>query len=343
VAPSSFTLPTPRNTDPRAAPVLRWGILAPGVIAGDFVSALHKHTDQAVVAVGSRNAERAAEFATTHGIDRSYGSYEALVADPDVDVVYVAAPHSEHVRLALLAIAAGNHVLVEKPLATSEADGRLIIDAARAAGVFAMEAMWTRFLPQTDITSQLLERGDLGELTFAFADFAGLAPTDPTGRLMDPALGGGALLDLGVYVVWWAMFALGRPVDVAARGMIGPTGVDLQAALILTAESGAQAQLSTGLRGRTVHAATIAGSLASVEMVTPFWSAGGLRVVGADGSVLADWSDPFGRPARQGLSYQAAEVARCIAEGRQESLLHPNEDALAVLATIDEARRQIHA
>ncbi|MCU1529066.1 MAG: oxidoreductase, partial [Frondihabitans sp.] len=198
---TSERLPAPRFTDPRDAPALRWGILAPGVIANDFVDSLLRHTDQRVVAVGSRSAERAAAFAAKHGAERSYGSYEQLVSDPRVDVVYVASPHSEHEEHALLAIAAGKHVLIEKPIAVDAAGARRIADAARAAGVFVTEAMWTRYRPQSDIVRQILERGDLGAVRIVTADFGGYATYDPTSRLFDPALAGGALLDLGVYPV----------------------------------------------------------------------------------------------------------------------------------------------
>jgi predicted dehydrogenase len=340
-ARSSFVLPRPRSVDPRDAPVLKWGVIAPGEIAGDFVAALHAHTDQAVVAVGSRSADRAAAFATAHGIDRAYGDYEALVADPEVDVVYVAAPHSEHTRLALLAIAAGKHVLVEKPLATTAPEAQRIVDAARRAGVFAMEAMWTRYLPQSDIVRRLLEGGDLGDVRFVAADFAGGPVQDRAGRILDPALGGGALLDLGVYVVSWASFVFGPPEGLTVRGTLGPTGVDLQASLILDHPGGAQALLFAGLTAPTPWTATVAGSTARVEVAPPFWAASGLRVVGADGTLLAHWQDPYGRPGRMGLCYQAAAAARYIAEGRTESPLHPNDEAVAVLAVLDEARHRL--
>ena len=193
-------------------------MLAPGEIANDWTTTLHANTDQRVIAVASRSAERAQQFAATHGIPRSYDSYELLVADPDVDVVYIAAPHTEHRRLALLAIAAGKHVLVEKPIGVSAAEAQDIADAARAAGVFAMEAMWSRFLPQTTIIARLLADGALGELRTASADFGFPANPDPQGRHLNPALGGGGLLDIGVYTIWFDTFALGDPSSIEATG-----------------------------------------------------------------------------------------------------------------------------
>jgi len=338
-----FSLPGPRHPDPADAPALRWGVLGPGVIAADFTKALHAHTTQRVVACGSRSAERAAAFAAEHGVERAHGSYEALVDDPGVDVVYVATPHSEHLEHALLAIAAGKHVLIEKPMAATADQARRIVVAAREAGVFAMEAMWTRYLPQTDIARQLLDDGALGEVRVVTADFGGNATYDPTGRLWNPALAGGALLDLGVYVVSWASFALGAPAGIIASGSLAPTGVDEQAALVLSTVSGAQALLSTTLRAGTPSLATISGSAGRIETDAPFWGPSGLRVHRADGSLAAHWRDAYGRPHRQGMSYEGAALARYVAEGRTESPLHSLDEAVSTLATIDEARRQLGA
>lgn len=335
-------LPAPRHTDPADAPPLRWGVIGPGVIAGDFTRALHAHTRQRMVACGSRSAERAAAFAAAHGVDRAYASYEALVGDPEVDVVYVATPHSEHLEHALLAIRAGKHVLIEKPMAADADQAGQIAAAAKEAGVFAMEAMWTRYLPQTDIARQLLADGALGEVRVVTADFGGRATFDATGRLWDPALAGGALLDLGVYVVSWASFALGAPVGIVATGTLAPTGVDEQAALVLTSAGGGQALLSTGLRAGTPSLATISGSDARIETDSPFWAASGLRVLRTDG-VVVHWTDPYNRPYRQGMSYEAAALARYVAEGRTESPLHSLDEAVSTLATIDEASRQLGA
>ncbi|WP_345763627.1 Gfo/Idh/MocA family protein [Diaminobutyricibacter sp. McL0608] len=334
------TLPTPRHTDPADAPPLRWGILAPGVIANDFVDALRAHTRQQVVAVGSRTLERAAAFAARHGFERAYGSYEELVADPDVDVVYVASPHSEHAAHAHLVIAAGKHVLIEKPMAVTAAEARGIAEAARAAGVFAMEAMWTRYLPQTDIARQLLADGMLGEVKVVTADFGGAAAYDPAGRLWAPALAGGALLDIGVYVVSWASFALGAPESVIATGELAPTGVDAQVALVLTSPGGGQALLSTSLLSGTPSLGSISGTAGRIETDSPFWGPSGIRFHGSGGTVL-HWADPFGRPYRQGMSYEAAALARYVTDGLTDSPLHPLDEAITTLQTIDEARRQV--
>ncbi|MDQ1576278.1 MAG: hypothetical protein QOH55_1428 [Microbacteriaceae bacterium] len=334
-------LPLPRFPDPRDAPSLRWGILAPGGIANDFVDSLRAHTGQRVVAVGSRNADRAAAFAARHEIERSYGSYEELVADPGVDVVYIASPHTEHTPNALLAIAAGKHVLIEKPMAATAAEAQEIADAARAAGVFAMEAMWTRYLPQTDIARQLLEAGSIGEVRVVTADFGAAAEFDPTSRLFDPRLAGGALLDIGVYPVSFASFAMGAPASVIASGELAPSGVDAQAALILTGPNGAQALLSTGVIARTPWTASISGTLGRIDIHSPFWCASGVTVHDAEGHTIGTWLDESGRPDRQGMCYQAAALARYVAAGLTESPLHSLDETVSIIATIDEARRQL--
>ncbi len=198
--------PTPRLAatavpDPMDAPPVRWGVLGPGGIANTFASALRAGTRSEVVAVGSRSADRASGFARRHGVARSYGSYEALVADPDVEAVYVASPHSEHHAHALLALGAGKPVLVEKAFTRSLAEADEVLGAARAGGLFAGEAMWSRYLPQYDVVRRTVEAGTVGDLVLLQADHGQrLWPGGPQ-RLSDPALAGGSLLDLGVYPI----------------------------------------------------------------------------------------------------------------------------------------------
>jgi predicted dehydrogenase len=339
----STELPAPRFPDPRDAPILRWGVLAPGTIANDFVDSLRRHTDQRVVAAGSRTLERAEEFARAHDIANAYGSYEELVADPDVDIVYIASPHSLHEEHALLAIRAGKHVLIEKPIAPTADAARRIVDAARAAGVFAAEAMWTRYRPQSDVVRQLVESGAVGDVRIVFADFGGAADFDPSSRLFDPALAGGALLDLGVYVVAWSSFLLGTPAAVAARGALAPTGVDAQAALVLSSPSGAQSLLSASINAPTPANSVISGTAGRIEVDSPFWNADTVRLYDADGSLVGSWTDEAARPARQSLCYQAAAAARYIDAGLTESPLHDLDETIAIMETLDEARHQVRA
>ncbi len=331
-------LPPARTPDPSDAPTLRWGVLAPGRIAGAFVDAVRRHTRQRVVAAGSRSAERAAAFAAEHGIDRAHSSYDQLVADPEVDIVYVAAPHSRHRALALLAIAAGKHVLVEKPFARNASEAAEVIAAARSAGVAAMEAMWTRFLPQSDVIRQLLADGVLGEVTTVLADHGQYFDVDPTSRLFAPELAGGAMLDLGVYPVSFASSVLGTPDAVTAVGDRTGTGVDAQVSMVLVSGA-AQACLNTNLRARTPTTASISGTAARLEIGDPFYAPAPFTVTSRTGEVLARDRDPVTN--HLGMCYEAAHLATLVAEGRTESPLYPLDETVGVLGTIDEVRRQV--
>ena len=332
-------LPEPTNTPLRGGTALRWGILAPGVIADAWTTTVHANTDQRVVAVASRDAGRAAEFARRHGIRTSYGDYEQLVADPDVDVVYIAPPHTEHKRLALLAIAAGKHVLVEKPLATSEADAREIFDAATAANVFAMEAMWNRFLPQTTIIRRLLDDGVLGDLRLAAAEFGEVFGYDPTSRAFDPALGGGALLDIGIYSLWWTTFVLGAPTSMVVRGSLAPTGVEEQAVVVTQHDPAAVGIATSTMMASIPNTASVTGEDARIEVDRPFWEPGGFRLTAGDEQL--SFTDPSPIRGRGGLTYQATAVAAHVANGLREAPEHPHARTLEILRIIDDARREL--
>lgn len=342
------SLPAARTPDPSLAPPLRWGVLAPGRIAAGFTEALHRRTRQRVVAVGSRSAERAATFAQRFGIARSYDSYRAVVEDPQVDAVYVASPHSEHHAQALLAIAAGKPVLVEKAFTRNAGEAREVVDAAAAAGVLVMEAMWTRFLPQTDVLGQLLADGALGEVTTVLADHGQHFAPDPTDRLFDRHLAGGALLDLGVYPLSLASFVLGVPgthpsagdgPDVVAVGTLTETGVDAQVSLVLSAGR-AQACLSTTLLAVTPTTAAICGTAGRVEFTGPFYAPATMTLwpTGSD--------DPLVRPADDlpgsgGMAYEAAHFATLVDDGATVSPLLPPSESVAVLGLIDGVRRRL--
>jgi predicted dehydrogenase len=330
-------LPTARTPNPLDAPPLRWGVLAPGRIAAAFVTAVSRYTRQRVVAVGSRSLDRAQAFASAHGIDRAVGSYAELVDDPAVDVVYVASPHSEHASQALLTIAAGKHVLVEKAFTRNAAEARQVVAAARAAGVLAMEAMWTRFLPQTDVIAQLLADGALGQVTTVLADHGQYFTPDPHGRLFNPALAGGALLDLGVYPISFASFVLGAPDTVVATGALTDAGVDAQVSMTLVTGS-AQACLNTTLLARTPTTASISGSAGSIELSGPFYAPGTLTLTTGAGRSVRE-PDPI--EGHLGLCHEAAHVAQLVADGATESPLLPLDETVRILRTIDEIRRQV--
>jgi predicted dehydrogenase len=325
----------------RGGPVLRWGVLAPGEIAGDFAATVRRNTDQTVAAVASRSIERGRRFAERHGIERVHASYEALVADPDVDIVYVAAPHSEHVRLGLLAIGAGKHVLIEKPIATSASEAEAIAAAARAAGVFVAEAMWTRYLPQFDVLTQLLERGDLGMIRLATAEVGWAVDPETPSRLLDPELAGGVALDMGVYGYWFAQFAIGRPEWVRAVGSFTSSGVDQQAVVAIAGPEGRHAAVTTSMAVTASGLAGIFGTLGSARFLDPFVFPA--RFVVETAGERHEWADVGGLTGREALAWQTTAIARYIDQGRTESPVHGLDDAIAVLRTIDTVREQLKA
>ncbi|WP_243076433.1 Gfo/Idh/MocA family protein [Microbacterium sp. SS28] len=339
-----LTLPSPRPW-PEARP-LRWGILAPGGIAERFAQALQRRTSQRVVAVGSRSADRAEAFAQAHGIPRSYGDYRALVEDPEVDAVYVASPHSAHVELALLAISAGKHVLVEKPLATTGDDARRILDAARAAGVFAMEAMWTRYLAQSDIVRQVLADGALGEVTSVAADFGFSIPYLPEHRLFDPSQAGGALLDAGVYPVSFISSVLGAPGELSAIGSLAASGVDDQA-IVSFSYPGAVATATTSLKAWLPVTAVVAGTAGRLEVGPGFLGPTTVRLSRFDQGwepEVAEWTDAaFAGPGQEGLACQAEAFAGFVEQGLVESPIHRHDEVVAIVDALDRAQQQIFA
>lgn len=322
---------------PIAAPSIRWGILGPGGIAASFTSAVLRHTRGHVVAVGSRSAEHAERFAAEWEIARAHSSYRQLVEGPEVDVVYVASPHSEHCEHALMAIAAGKHVLVEKAFTRNVTEARLVLDAADAAGVFAMEAMWTRFLPHVAAIRDVIARGEIGEVVGLIADHGqNMRHLPQTHRLHARELAGGALLDLGVYPVSFAHDLLGAPDRVRALGSLTATGVDGQISMTLGFGEAMQASLHTTLWARTATTAVIFGSAGRIEVATDFYRPTSFEVVRDDGM---RWS--FTSEVADGLQFEAAHVARCLAQGRRESDRMTWQDTLEVMATMDEVRRQV--
>lgn len=330
-------LPLARTADPRSAPGLRWGVLGTGWIADRFVTAIQKHSSQRIAAVGSRSIHSATEFAQRFGIDRAHGSYEELVSDPDLDVVYIASPHNAHLPHALLSLRAGKHTLVEKPLALNAEQGRRIADEARSRGLFCMEAYWTAFLPKFDVLRQLLDADVLGDITAVVADFGEWF--SPSHRIHRPELAGGPMLDLGTYLISLVLDVVGPPDDIVASGTATSTGVMGQTAILLSRRD-QQAVLHTTILANTSTAATIAGTAATIQIDGPFYQPGGFTLTGVTGATRLRYDEP--RIAHEGLHYQAAEVARRIAAGETGSPLRPLSASIGVLQVMDEVRRQTH-
>lgn len=341
--PTSFPVAQNFETD-SGEPSLGWGILGPGWIADGLVSAMRRHTIQRPVAVGSRSVDRAAAFAERHGIERAYGSYEQVVEDPAVDVVYVAAPQSEHLRLGLMAIAAGKHVLIEKPMAITAADARTLADAAAQAGVFLMEAMWARYLPQSAVVRAVLAEGLLGDIRGVVADHGQAIPVDPAHRLYRRELGGGALLDLGIYTVQLDSLVLGEPAAVTAIGGMTETGVDAYSTLVLDHGPSVQSTLTTTILARTPTTASIIGTEGRLDFGSAFYLPTTMSLVGPDfGAPSVDWVDPTGRALFDGLSWEMTALASFVGEGRLESPVHTLDETVSILRTIDRALEQVEA
>jgi predicted dehydrogenase len=332
---SAFEFPAPRVPDPADAPSLRWGIAGPGWIGERFTESLARHGSQRVTAVGSRSLGRAEAFAAPRGL-RAHGSYESLAADPEVDVVYVAVPHTAHFEVALAALEAGKHVLVEKPFGINAAEAEKIAGAARARGLFAAEALWTVFLPSYDVARQLIREGRLGSLTAVMGDYGEYLP--PSHRAHSPALAGGPLLDLGIYLIALATDILGEPDRVLGIGQALPNGVNGQLSAMLGFSGGAQATLATTMLGYTPAQLTVLGAEAAMTFDGPFNSPGGLTVRTADGESHR-WDGAAGDHVA-GLHFQAAAVARAIAAGQTEVAERPLEASILALRVADELRRQ---
>jgi predicted dehydrogenase len=321
---------------------LRWGIIGPGRIARKLAADFAVVDGCELVAVGSRDPARAKAFVA--GLPpapaepvRPYGSYADLLADPGVDVVYIATPHRQHAAIAVAALTAGKAVLVEKAFTCTVSGAQTVMDTAKAHRLFAMEAMWTRFVPLVVRLRELLADGVIGEVRSVHADLGVTHEFDPADRLWDPAQGGGALLDLGVYPVAFAQMILGEPGSVEVHGNLGRTGVDEDVALLLGYDSGAWAMLDCSLRLPLAGAASVIGSAGRIDVLPRFHHPVDmvLRRTGHDPT-------PVGLPMLAGgYAHQLIEVRDRIAAGHLESAVMPLRDTLSVLRTLETALRRL--
>jgi predicted dehydrogenase len=316
--------------------VVRWGILSTGRIAKAFAKAL-KDTPGAVLAgVGSRTLADAQAFAQNFG-GAAYGSYEELVAADDVDLIYVGTPHPLHVENVRLALNAGKGVLCEKPFTMNRAEAEELVALAREKKLFLMEAMWTRFMPALAEVRRIIESGEIGPVHQVNAELGFKSEAGPEHRLFNRELGGGALLDLGIYPLSIAVALLG-PVDkVTAQADLGPTGVDEQTGFLLRHSKGGMSVCSCSLRARLPSELTIAGERGHVRMNTMFHHAQTVTVVRADGIARTVPTPYLGN----GYVHEAIEAQRCWKQGLIESPGMTHEDSLALMGVMDEVRRQV--
>jgi predicted dehydrogenase len=321
---------------------LRWGVVGTGGIAARFVADVALLPEAEVVAVGSRNVTSAASFGDRFQIPHRHGSYADLVADPGIDVVYIATPHPFHAEHALQAIDAGKPVLVEKPFAMNAGEARTVADAAGAAGVFCMEAMWTRFLPHMERIRELVAEGALGKLLALSADQGMRFTPDPEHRLFAPELGGGALLDLGIYPFSFASMVLGPPQTLRACATAAFTGVDQTTSAVLTYPGGAHAVLTCTSAASTPMRAWVAGSEGRIEIDRPWYQATSFTLTRVGGSTERfDTPDGVVLDQAKGMRFEAAEVGRCLRLGLLESPVMPLDETVSIIGTLDEVRDQI--
>ncbi|MEU5664638.1 Gfo/Idh/MocA family protein [Streptomyces longwoodensis] len=319
---------------------VRWGILATGGIAAAFTADLIDLPDAEVVAVASRSEASARAFGERFGIPRAYGDWASLAKDADIDVVYVATPHAAHRAAAGLCLEAGRNVLCEKPFTLNVREAGELVDLARREGRFLMEAMWMYCNPMVRRLKQLVDDGAIGEVRTVQADFGLEGPFPPAHRLRDPAQGGGALLDLGVYPVSFAQLLLGEPAGIAAQAVLSDEGVDLQTGAVLSWDSGALAALHCSIDGGTGTSASVTGTRGRIDLPAGFFHPERfvLHRTGREPEEFV--ADPADGP-RTTLRHEAREVMRAVRAGETESSLVPLDGTLAVMRTLDAVRERI--
>lgn len=316
---------------------IRWGIVGPGRIAEKVVEDFAFVDGARPVAAASRSLQRAQDFAGRHGLDRAYGSYAAILADPDVDVLYVATPHAQHAAIARAALQAGKALLVEKSFTATSAGAAEVVELARSSGTFVMEAMWTRFQPAVVALRELIADGAIGEVRSVQADLGVKREVDPTDRLFALEHGGGALLDLGVYVVSFAQMLLGAPDTVTAAGSLLQTGVDAEAALLLGHADGRSASLVTSLRNALPGQARVFGTRGWIDVLPRFHHP--QTIVLHRGNSQPETITR--RPLGGGYAHELIEVTECLRAGHTQSAVMPLADTLAVQDVLQQAADQL--
>jgi predicted dehydrogenase len=313
------------------------GIIGTGRMAQAFAAALPRARGLALHAVASRRRETAEQFATRFGTAAVCGGIDRMLEDDVVELVYIASPHAMHCEQSLRCLEAGKHVLCEKPFAINADQAARMIDLARAKNLFLMEAMWTRYIPAVRRLRELLAEGILGRVSVVIAGGAFMPPFDPDNYLFRPDLGGGVLLDAGVYLVSWASMLFGTPARVLAAGRLGDSGVDEHDAILLEHDDGSVAHLYVSLRAKRSPEVLLVGEHGSIRVHPPLFAPRALTVslAGVDEETI---TLPF---EGNGYEFEAEEAAECIRGGRTESALMPLDESLAIMRTLDEIRRQI--
>lgn len=320
--------------------VIRWGILGTGKIAKAFATALRETPGAKLAAVASRSVDSATSFGAEYGAERCHGSYQALADDPEVDVIYIGTPHPMHHENALMCLHGGKGVLVEKSFTMNRRQAEDIIRLARRKKLFVMEAMWTRFMPAVVEAKRIVDSGEIGVPANVSADFGFTSDAGPEHRIFAPELGGGALLDLGIYPLSMASFFLGPVTGAKAQAEMAATGVDMQTAFTLTHKDGGVSSCACSLRSRTPTELTISGTKGFVRLHDRFHNTETVTVTLVDGASRSERTINLPRSGN-GYTHEAQEVGRCIRAGLIESPVMPHEETLSIMGTLDDIRAQI--
>jgi predicted dehydrogenase len=335
---SESDFPKARLLDPASVPSLRWGIVGAGDIADVFINTLKKHTKQQVVGIASKTPGKAAALAAKHGVDKTYDSYEELCGQKDIDVIYIATLPNTHLADSLIAINAGKHLLIEKPSTISKSESKTLYEAAKKANVFAMEAMWSRYLPQADMLRQMLERGLLGKIELIQADFG--QDARDVARLWLP--GASIVQDMGIYPIAFTESILGLPKKISATGQLHSPHSEAMASAVFEYESGARAVITTTGYSHVPTRASVSGTEGVLLVDSPFFTPSGLglreAVFNGKGP---NWKDETGVVGHEVLAYQANYLAKYVSEGLLESPLHTHQQTVEIIGIGEEIRRQI--
>ena len=316
---------------------VRWLVLGCGSIAGNFMRDMPFVADGVVEAVASRSKEKAAAFAEKYSVAKSYGSYAEAVKDPDIDAVYIATPHPMHIENALLCIEAGKAVLCEKPLTVNAKEAKILINAAREKKVFLMEAMWTRFLPSTKKFIELIRSGAIGEVRSASINFGFSNSSSDEHRLFNPDLGGGALLDVGIYVVSMASLIFNQlPKSISSQAAIGRTGVDINDSISFNYGDGKVASLQCSVSSYMTSDATVSGTKGHIQLCYPIHCSKEIKVTRMDNMMTTSYPIPFNC---NGFNYEIQSVCECIKQGKIENEVMPLDETLSIMQTLDEIRK----
>ena len=314
---------------------VKWGILGAGVIAEKVAGAIKEYPHAELSGVGSRSIEKAQAFADRVSVDKAFGSYENLCQSPDIDVIYVATPHTFHKEHTLLALRNGKHVMCEKPFSLNKEDSIEMIQEARSRNLFLMEAMWTCLMPGMIKLKQLLKDGIIGKINLVEADFGFQAPYCPESRLFNPALGGGAMLDVGIYPLTFALSTLGCPEEVSATGSIGKTGVDELSVYNLKYKNGTMANLKASITQQTDCIAKIYGSEGTITIPADWWLMNKIIITNGHEKEIDtsyDCSEYY---------FEIEEVTGCIQKGLTESPNIPHKWTLNMMELMDSLRKQM--